>query len=149
MTNAYGVDIGIVYDFQTDPTPPPPPPSDPSGPPTTPILLGPTNASITVTFDVAGITGTAPLVFSALYGTVAQGPINPVEADFLQDTLYEATAIDLLPPSPSQSQTTSLDSVTKDMMKDELKSFLKKQLNTNDTSFNSFQANNYQPLGFP
>ena len=97
MTNAYGVDIGIVYDFQTDPTPPPPPPSDPSGPPTTPILLGPTNASITVTFDVAGITGTAPLVFSALYGTVAQGPVNPVQADFLQDTLYEATAIDLLP----------------------------------------------------
>ena len=39
MTNAYGVDIGIVYDFQTDPTPPPPPPSDPSGPPTTPMLI--------------------------------------------------------------------------------------------------------------
>ena len=97
MTNAYGVDIGIVYDFHTGSAPPPPPPSDPSGPPTTPILLGPTTASITVTFDVAGITGTAPLVFSALYGTVAQGPINPVEADFLQDTLYEATAIDLLP----------------------------------------------------
>lgn len=97
MTNAYGVDIGMGYPFSTEPTPPPPPPSDPSGPPTDPILLGATTASITVTFDVAGITGTAPLVFSAFYGTVAQGPINPVEADNLQGTLYEATAINLLP----------------------------------------------------
>ncbi len=62
------------------------------------------------------------------------------------------TAIDLLPSSPhNQSQTytnSSLDDSTKDMMKDELKSFLKKQLNTNDSNStfpanNSFQANNY------
>lgn len=47
------------------------------------------------------------------------------------------TAIDLLPPSPSQN-----DVVTKDMMKDELKSFLKKQLNTESASsgYNSFQS---------
>ena len=56
------------------------------------------------------------------------------------------TAIDLLPSSltPGQSETTTIstgiDSVTKDMMKDELKSFLKKQLNTNDTS----SVNNFQ-----
>jgi hypothetical protein len=62
------------------------------------------------------------------------------------------TAIDLLPSSPhNQSQTytsPSLDDSTKDMMKDELKSFLKKQLNTNDSNStfpanNSFQNNNY------
>ena len=55
------------------------------------------------------------------------------------------TAIDLLPSSlHNQSQTytsPSLDDSTKDMMKDELKSFLKKQLNTNDSN-NTFQANN-------
>ena len=62
------------------------------------------------------------------------------------------TAIDLLPSSPhNQSQTytsPSLDDSTKDMMKDELKSFLKKQLNTNDSNStfpdnNSFQNNSY------
>jgi hypothetical protein len=57
------------------------------------------------------------------------------------------TAIDLLPSSPhnQQSQTytaTSLDDSTKDMMKDELKSFLKKQLNNNDSNIN-YQASNY------
>jgi hypothetical protein len=45
---------------------------------------------------------------------------------------------------PEQSETTNIstgiDSATKDMMKDELKSFLKKQLNTNDTS----SVNNFQ-----
>ena len=42
------------------------------------------------------------------------------------------TAIDLLPTSPTQSNSNSeLDVSTKDMMKDELKSFLKKQMNTN------------------
>lgn len=56
------------------------------------------------------------------------------------------TAIDLLPSSsiPGQTDTsaltTGIDSATKDMMKDELKSFLKKQLNTNDTS----SVNNFQ-----
>ena len=59
------------------------------------------------------------------------------------------TAIDLLPSSQSQTYTSpSLDDSTKDMMKDELKSFLKKQLNTNDSNStfptnNSFQNNSY------
>jgi hypothetical protein len=61
-------------------------------------------------------------------------------------TANSYTAIDLLPSSsmPEQSKTTNIstgiDSATKDMMKDELKSFLKKQLNTNDTS----SVNNFQ-----
>ena len=61
-------------------------------------------------------------------------------------TANSYTAIDLLPSSsmPEQSETanisTGIDSATKDMMKDELKSFLKKQLNTNDTS----SVNNFQ-----
>jgi hypothetical protein len=50
------------------------------------------------------------------------------------------TAIDLLPTSP----VTGLDTSTKDMMKDELKSFLKKQLNTNSSSNNNdFLANDF------
>jgi hypothetical protein len=63
------------------------------------------------------------------------------------------TAIDLLPSSSSSSSSQtytspSLDDSTKDMMKDELKSFLKKQLNTNDSNStfptnNSFQNNSY------
>ena len=50
------------------------------------------------------------------------------------------TAIDLLPTS----SVTGLDTSTKDMMKDELKSFLKKQLNTNSSSNNNdFLANDF------
>jgi hypothetical protein len=85
--------------------------------------------------------------YQNIFDTIGKNSSTTSFTDTNTENSY--TAIDLLPPSPSQSQTTSLDSVTKDMMKDELKSFLKKQLNTNDTSFNSFQANNYQPLGFP
>jgi hypothetical protein len=55
------------------------------------------------------------------------------------------TAIDLLPTS----SVTGLDTSTKDMMKDELKSFLKKQLNitslsnnNNDFLANDFSSNN-------
>ena len=48
------------------------------------------------------------------------------------DTNISYTAIDLL---PTQSNSTSeLDISTKDMMKDELKNFLKKQMNTNTVS---------------
>jgi hypothetical protein len=58
------------------------------------------------------------------------------------------TAIDLLPSSSQTYTSPSLDDSTKDMMKDELKSFLKKQLNTNDSNStfpdnNSFQNNSY------
>ena len=53
------------------------------------------------------------------------------------------TAIDLLPTS----SVTGLDTSTKDMMKDELKSFLKKQLNINSSSNNNnnndFLANDF------
>ena len=49
------------------------------------------------------------------------------------------TAIDLLPTS----SVTGLDTSTKDMMKDELKSFLKKQLNTNSSNNNDFLANDF------
>lgn len=64
------------------------------------------------------------------------------------DNSYTAnsyTAIDLL-PSSTQGQTeitslpSGLDNTTKDMMKNELKSFLKKQLNTNETSVSNFPS---------
>ena len=64
---------------------------------------------------------------------------NPLSNNSLTENENSYTAIDLLPTSP----VTRLDISTKDMMKDELKSFLKKQLNTNDVN-NDFLANNFQ-----
>ena len=64
---------------------------------------------------------------------------NPLSNNSLTENSNSYTAIDLLPTSP----VTRLDTSTKDMMKDELKSFLKKQLNTNDSS-NDFLANSFQ-----
>jgi len=56
------------------------------------------------------------------------------------------TAIDLLPTS--DTQVNSLDESTKDIMKDELKSFLKKQLNTSSTSSNMFLSNDVSSGSF-
>lgn len=56
------------------------------------------------------------------------------------------TAIDLLPTS--DTQVNSLDESTKDIMKDELKSFLKKQLNTSSNSSNMFLSNDVSSGSF-
>ena len=58
--------------------------------------------------------------------------INSLPSDNNSYSENSYTEIDLLPPSPSQS--TGLDGIVKDNMKNELKSFLKKQLNTNGDS---------------
>uniref|UniRef100_A0A6C0I8F1 Uncharacterized protein n=1 Tax=viral metagenome TaxID=1070528 RepID=A0A6C0I8F1_9ZZZZ len=58
--------------------------------------------------------------------------INTNSTNSTNSNTMSYTAIDLLPTSPTQSNSNSeLDVSTKDMMKDELKSFLKKQMNTN------------------
>ena len=62
----------------------------PSAPPTVPAVSGtPTSSSITVTFDVAGITGTAPISFNVLYGTTAS-PATQASASLVSGTTYQA-----------------------------------------------------------
>jgi hypothetical protein len=85
-------------------------------------------------------------IFDTINTNMSMSTISLTDSDSNSNSY---TAIDLLPSSPSQTYTSpSLDDSTKDMMKDELKSFLKKQLNTNDSNStfptnNSFQNNSY------
>jgi len=62
----------------------------PSQAPTSPILFGtPTNSSITVRFDVAGITGDLPITYSILYGT-STNPTTVGSATLVSGTTYQA-----------------------------------------------------------
>ena len=70
----------------------------PSAPPTVPALSGtPTTTSITVTFDAAGITGDAPITFSALVGNSPGSVAAPVPATLVSGTIYRAIATGLNP----------------------------------------------------
>ena len=95
VTNSQGTLMSAVSEgFSTLPDPPIPTP--PSGPPTVPIVSGtPTSSSITVTFDVAGITGDPTPTYSIVYGTLAGAP-TPGVATFVSGTTYEATVTGLL-----------------------------------------------------
>lgn len=67
----------------------------PSGPPTVPAVSGsPTSSSITVNFDVAGITGTPAPQFHALIGTTTT-PTTIVSATLVSGTTYQAIATGL------------------------------------------------------
>jgi len=67
----------------------------PSGPPTVPVVSGtPTQTSITVTFDVAGITGTPAPSFNVLVGTTTS-PAALFPATLSAGTTYTATATGL------------------------------------------------------
>lgn len=69
----------------------------PSAAPTIPELVGkPSASSITVSFDVAGITGTPPPTYNALIGTPTQ-PGAPVVATLVSGTTYSAVASGLSP----------------------------------------------------
>jgi len=84
--------------FYTNITPTPPPPgTPPSSAPTIPVVSGtPTSSSITVTFDIAGITGTAPILYGIYYGTTTS-PITPIQATLSSGTIYTATVNGLTP----------------------------------------------------
>lgn len=70
----------------------------PSAPPTVPAVSGtPTTTSITVTFDAAGITGDAPITFSALVGNSPGSVAGPVPATLVSGTTYRAIATGLNP----------------------------------------------------
>jgi len=67
----------------------------PSAAPTVPGVSGaPTSSSITVIFDTAGITGTAPLEYSILYGTTTS-PTTSQPAILVSGTVYRAVVIGL------------------------------------------------------
>jgi len=92
--NSVGIQVSAVSPvYTTSPTPG----SPPSSAPTVPVVVGSPNAnSITVSFDIAGITGTPTPTYSVLYGT-SNPPQIPLTATLLSGTVYEATASGLLP----------------------------------------------------
>jgi len=63
-TNAYGGSTSSYAMFTTASAG-----TAPSGPPTVPTNLGANSSAITVSFDTTGITGTAPITYSVVYGT--------------------------------------------------------------------------------
>ena len=69
----------------------------PSAPPTVPVVSGtPTSSTITVTFDVAGITGSPPPYYTVLVGPTTN-PTGPFPATFVSGTTYQAVATGLAP----------------------------------------------------
>ena len=85
-----------TYDITAQPTgtgPTPAPPQPVSGPPTVPVVNGtPTMSSITVYFDVAGITGAEPIIYTArLYTSPSAIPLS-LSASLVSGTTWAATA---------------------------------------------------------
>jgi hypothetical protein len=77
--------------------------------------------------------------YQHMFDTISKGDLNPSKFSYDSSSSSSYTAIDLLPTemqfnagdNSSNSNTNfGLDTSTKDVMKDELKSFLKKQMNT-------------------
>jgi len=93
-----------------------------------------------------------------MFDTISKGDLNPSSFNYDLNTKNQGnnisnsyTAIDLL-PTENQVNTNAntsfvLDTSTKDVMKDELKSFLKKQMNTTNT--NNIGTINNDFLGSP
>ena len=81
--------------YDTVPTPPSPP-AEPSGPPTVPVVSGtPTTSSITVTFNVAGITANPAASYIVNYGLLT--PTISVSATLVAGTIWQAVATSLTP----------------------------------------------------
>lgn len=93
-TNAVGtVSSAVSSPITTSGTPVTPP----SAAPTIPVVSGsPTSSTISVTFDVAGITGTPTPTYSLLYGTTTS-PTAQLTATLVSGTTYKGDAINLSP----------------------------------------------------
>jgi hypothetical protein len=94
--------------------------------------------------------------YQGMFDTISKGDINPSNFSYDLNTKNSGinssnsyTAIDLLPTEPNVNTSFVLDTSTKDVMKDELKSFLKKQMNTSNTSTNNVGTINNDFLGSP
>ena len=83
--------------------------------------------------------------YQGMFDTISKGDINPNNFSYELNTKNvdinssnSYTAIDLLPTEIQTNTNTNtnfgLNTSTKDVMKDELKSFLKKQMNTSNTN---------------
>jgi hypothetical protein len=72
------------------------PPVAPSGPPTIPVLVpeSVSTTTLSVTFDVAGITGNPPPTYSTLYGTTTS-PTTPANAVLSTGTIYRTDLTNL------------------------------------------------------
>jgi hypothetical protein len=75
--------------------------------------------------------------YQHMFDTISKGDLNPSKFDYGSNS-NSYTAIDLLPTemqfNAGDNTSFVLDTSTKDVMKDELKSFLKKQMNTSNTN---------------
>ena len=69
--------------------------------------------------------------YQSMFDTISKADLNPSKNGYEPNSY---TAIDLLPTETQVNNSFVLDTSTKDVMKDELKSFLKKQMNTGNTS---------------
>jgi hypothetical protein len=92
--------------------------------------------------------------YQGMFDTISKGDVNPSNFSYDLNTKNVGinnsyTAIDLLPTEPNVNTSFVLDTSTKDVMKDELKSFLKKQMNTSNTSTNNVGTINNDFLGSP
>ena len=80
--------------------------------------------------------------YQTMFDTISKGDLNPGKFDYGSNSNSNSyTAIDLLPTemqfNGADNTSFVLDTSTKDVMKDELKSFLKKQMNTSNTNNNN------------
>ena len=99
--------------------------------------------------------------YQGMFDTISKGDINPNNFSYELNTKNvdinssnSYTAIDLLPTEIQTNTNTNtnfgLNTSTKDVMKDELKSFLKKQMNTSNTNnINNIGTINNDFLGSP
>jgi hypothetical protein len=95
--------------------------------------------------------------YQGMFDTISKGDINPSNFSYDLNTKNvdinssnSYTAIDLLPTEMQTNTNFVLDTSTKDVMKDELKSFLKKQMNTSNTNnINNIGTINNDFLGSP
>jgi hypothetical protein len=74
--------------------------------------------------------------YQSMFDTISKADLNPSKFGYDSNiaSTNSYTAIDLLPTETQANNSFVLDTSTKDVMKDELKSFLKKQMNTGNTS---------------
>ena len=97
--------------------------------------------------------------YQHMFDTISKGELNPSKFSYdsssSNSNSSSYTAIDLLPTemqfnAADNSSNFGLDTSTKDVMKDELKSFLKKQMNTdNANNANVINNMNNEFLGSP
>jgi hypothetical protein len=94
--------------------------------------------------------------YQGMFDTISKGDLNPSNFSYDLNTKNSGinssnsyTAIDLLPTEANTNTSFVLDTSTKDVMKDELKSFLKKQMNTNTGNTNNVGTINNDFLGSP